>query len=72
LVGALIGGAAALAVTRCLRSFRFAVKPSDPLTTVAASALLIAVALTASFISARRAMQVDPMVCCGTGEGGPE
>ncbi|SPF41759.1 Efflux ABC transporter, macrolide exporter (MacB) family, permease protein [Candidatus Sulfotelmatobacter kueseliae] len=62
IVGALIGGAAALAVTRYLESFLFGVKSSDPFTMAAVAALLIAIALMASFIPARRAMRVDPMV----------
>jgi predicted permease len=62
IIGALIGSVAALAVTHYLESFLFGVKPSDPLTMVAVALLLIAVALLASFIPARRAMKVDPMV----------
>jgi predicted permease len=61
-LGALIGIAAALAVTRYLQSFLFGVKPSDPATIVAVAFGLIAVALLASYIPARRAMKTDPMV----------
>lgn len=60
-VGALIGAAAALGVTRYLQSFLYGVKPSDPLTLSAVALLLIAVALLASYIPARTAMKVDPM-----------
>jgi len=60
-LGALIGIAAALAVTRYLQSFLYGVKPSDPLTMVAVAILLIVVALFASYIPARRAMKTDPM-----------
>jgi len=60
--GALIGVAAALAVTRYLQSFLFGVKPSDPVTITAVAVGLIAVALLASYIPARRAMKTDPMV----------
>ena len=60
--GALIGTAAALAVTRYLQSFLFGVKPSDPVTIAAVAFGLIAVALLASYIPARRAMKTDPMV----------
>jgi predicted permease len=60
--GTLIGGAIALIVTRYLGSFLYKVKPSDPLTLIAVAGLLIAVALIAIFIPARRAMYVDPMV----------
>jgi predicted permease len=61
-LGVLIGVAAALAVTRYLQSFLFGVKPSDPVTIVGVAFLLIAVALLASYIPARRAMKTDPMV----------
>ena len=62
IVGAVIGIAAALAVTRYLQSFLYGVKPNDPLTMIAVAFLLIAVALLASYIPARRAMNTDPMV----------
>jgi predicted permease len=61
-LGALIGIAAALALTRYLQSFLFGVKPSDPVTIAAVAIGLIAVALLASYIPARRAMKTDPMV----------
>jgi len=62
IVGAVVGVAAALAVTRFLSSMLFGVKPSDPATFVAIAALLALVALAASYIPARRATRVDPMV----------
>ena len=61
-LGTLIGVGAAFGVTRYLQSFLFGVKSSDPVTMVAVAFLLIAVALLASYIPARRAMNVDPMV----------
>jgi predicted permease len=62
IVGALTGCAAALGITRYSQSFLFGVKPADPLTLMAVAALLIGVALIASYIPARRAAKVDPMV----------
>ena len=64
LAGLVIGSAAALALTRLLVTFAallYGVKPSDPLTFVAVSALLTAIAVLACYIPARRAMRVDPM-----------
>jgi putative ABC transport system permease protein len=60
--GILIGLAGAAAVTQLLTSMLFGVKPTDPLTYGAVVALLAFVALTASYIPARRATRVDPMV----------
>ena len=62
LVGLCIGVAAALVVTRWMSSVLFDVKPTDPLTFAAVAVLLTAVAFLASYIPARRAMRVDPMV----------
>ena len=60
--GLLIGIGASLAITRLMASLLFGISASDPLTFVAVAALLAAVALLASYIPARRAMRVDPMV----------
>ena len=62
LAGLVIGVPAALAVTRLISSRLYGVSPTDPLTIVAATSLMIAVALLASLIPARRASRVDPMV----------
>jgi predicted permease len=62
LIGTVIGIAGSLAVTRAMQSLLFEVTPTDPLTFAAVAALLIAVALLASYIPARRATKVDPMV----------
>jgi predicted permease len=62
LVGLALGGGAALALTRVLASLLYDTSPTDPLTWVAAGALLAAVALLACYIPAHRAMRVDPMV----------
>jgi putative ABC transport system permease protein len=57
-----IGLVAALGVTRLLRSLLFGVRPGSPLALAAAAAILTVIALLASYLPARRATQVDPMV----------
>ena len=59
--GAAIGVVGALALTRLMESMLFGVKPTDPPTFVAVSALLLAVAALAAWVPARRASRVDPM-----------
>jgi predicted permease len=61
-IGAAIGTAASLGVTRFLGSMLYGVKPSDPLTLVCVTALLLGVTLAACYIPARRATRVDPLV----------
>ena len=61
-LGLSIGLVGALALTRLISGLLFGVSPTDPVTFVAVSVLLASVALLASYIPARRAMNVDPMV----------
>ena len=65
LAGLVIGAGAAFVLTRVLVTFAnllYGVKASDPLTFIAVSALLTAIAVLACYIPARRAMRVDPLV----------
>jgi ABC-type antimicrobial peptide transport system permease subunit len=52
---------AALAFSRLIRSLLFGVGAADPITFAAISALLVAVALAAVWLPARRATRIDPV-----------
>jgi predicted permease len=62
MIGIIIGLAGSFALTRTMQSLLFGVTATDPLTFVAVIALLIAAALAACYIPARRATKIDPMV----------
>ena len=61
-IGAGIGLALALTATTLLKSLLFGVSATDPLTFVSVVSVLVGVALLASYMPARRAMKVDPLV----------
>ncbi len=61
-IGVALGLAAAVACTRVLGSLLFEVTPTDPLTLGSVTGVLLAVALAATLVPARRASKVDPMV----------
>src|SRR5262249_24948474 len=61
-IGLALGLAGAFVATRLLTTMLFAVKPGDPMTYARVAALLGIVALAASYIPARRASKVDPLV----------
>ncbi|HYL72909.1 MAG TPA: FtsX-like permease family protein, partial [Bryobacteraceae bacterium] len=62
LTGVATGLAGAIALTRFLRTLLFGVNATDPLTFAGIALLLAAIALLASYIPARRAARIDPMV----------
>ncbi len=61
-IGLAVGLAAALAATRLLSSLLYGVRPTDAVTFAAVSFILLVVALIASYLPARRATRVDPLV----------
>jgi predicted permease len=61
-VGVAIGIGAALGLTRLMANQLFGVSAHDPLTFAGVAMLLIVVAVAASYIPARRAMRIDPMI----------
>ncbi len=62
LIGAGVGLAGTLVVAHVLSSLLFELSPWDPVTYAAVVLLLAGVALLASYIPARRAAKIDPMV----------
>ena len=60
-LGAAVGLVAAFAVAHVMSSRLYGVKPLDPLTYAASTVVVVAVALLASYLPARRATHVDPM-----------
>lgn len=61
-VGLVVGIIAALALTRVMASLLYNVQPTDPLTLLGSSLFLGGVALAATYLPARRATRVDPMI----------
>ena len=65
--GVAIGVAAALMLTRFLTKLLFEVSPADPVTFAAVSALLLGMAVLASYLPARAATRVDPLTALRVG-----
>jgi predicted permease len=61
-IGSAFGIAAAIGLTRLMRTLLFEVGPGDPLTYISACSVMILTAIVANYLPARRAAFVDPMV----------
>src|SRR5207245_10963725 len=62
LAGIALGVSGALATTQVLRAYLFEIGPRDPIVLTAVGVVVVATALVASYLPARRATKVDPMV----------
>ena len=62
LLGIVIGAVVGFAVTRLMRDLLFGVGAGDPVTFAAVAVLLAGVTMLASYVPARRATKIDPMV----------
>jgi ABC-type antimicrobial peptide transport system permease subunit len=61
-VGLVIGGLLALALARLIGGLLYGVKPVDPATFALVPLSLLAIAMLACYLPARRATRVDPLV----------
>lgn len=61
-MGVMVGGAGAMALTRFMTSLLYGVEPTDPVTFAAVVSLLTAAGVAASYVPARRATRIDPVV----------
>ena len=61
-IGAVAGLAGAFAITRLMKSFLYKTTPFDPVAFAGATLLLIVIAVVASYLPARRAASIDPMI----------
>jgi ABC-type antimicrobial peptide transport system permease subunit len=57
-----VGIAASVGVSRLLKTMLYGVNPGDPVTLALCAGVLMAVALAACYLPARRATRVDPLV----------
>ena len=62
LIGSAAGIVGALGLSRLMKTLLYGVKPIDPLVFGGVTILLLVVAMAASYLPARRAMRVDPMI----------
>jgi putative ABC transport system permease protein len=62
IIGGAVGLVGGLMMSHLLAGLLYAVRPTDPPTFLIVAFILVVVALLASFVPARRAMRVDPIV----------
>jgi ABC-type antimicrobial peptide transport system permease subunit len=62
MAGVALGIPGALAVGKVMRGMLYGIGPADPVVFVCVPALLLAIATVASYVPARKAMRVDPVV----------
>ncbi len=65
-VGLVVGGAASIFATRQLANLLYAVAPGDPVSLLAAMAMVLMVSTVSAWLPARRAARVDPMEALGS------
>ena len=65
-IGLVVGLISAALLSRTITSLLFQVQPSDPVAYVGVGLVLLLVALLASYLPARRAAKIDPMVALRT------
>jgi putative ABC transport system permease protein len=61
LIGIVAGIVASVLITRVMASVLYNVSPTDPLTLITVSIIMLLIALLASYVPAQRAMSVDPV-----------
>jgi putative ABC transport system permease protein len=61
-IGVAIGLGGAVALTRVMRALLFNTDPLDGLTFVASAAVLLLIAVVSSYLPARRALRIDPII----------
>jgi putative ABC transport system permease protein len=62
MIGVVVGLVISAGLTRVLASLLFGVQPNDPVTFIAVAIALVVVAITASYLPARRAARADPLI----------
>src|SRR5262249_2967087 len=75
LIGAIAGVGASVVLTRLMATMLFGVTPNDPRAFAGAAGVLVAAAMLAGYVPARRAARVDPTAalrCEGGGQEGPD